>query len=90
MTAADEVEGLVASAVERFGGLDIMVNNAGITRDATMRKMAEEHFRRSSRSIHGGLERHPHCGVDHARERARRHREHVVVAGKVGNFGQTN
>jgi 3-oxoacyl-[acyl-carrier protein] reductase len=37
VTAADDVEGLVASAVERFGGLDIMVNNAGITRDATMR-----------------------------------------------------
>ena len=44
VTAADEVEGLVASAVERFGGLDIMVNNAGITRDATMRKMTEEQF----------------------------------------------
>ena len=27
-----------------FGSLDIMVNNAGITRDATMRKMTEEQF----------------------------------------------
>jgi NAD(P)-dependent dehydrogenase (short-subunit alcohol dehydrogenase family) len=35
---------LVAAAVEMFGGLDVMVNNAGITRDATMRKMTEEQF----------------------------------------------
>ncbi len=44
VTQADEVEALIRTAVERFGGLDIMVNNAGITRDATMRKMTEEQF----------------------------------------------
>ncbi|MBW0013504.1 MAG: SDR family NAD(P)-dependent oxidoreductase, partial [Mycobacterium sp.] len=35
VTQAAEVETLINTAVERFGGLDIMVNNAGITRDAT-------------------------------------------------------
>ena len=44
VTQAAEVDTLVATAVEQFGGLDIMVNNAGITRDATMRKMTEEQF----------------------------------------------
>ena len=44
VTKSDEVDVLVAAAVERFGGLDIMVNNAGITRDATLRKMTEEQF----------------------------------------------
>ena len=44
VTKADEVDALVAAAVEHFGGLDIMVNNAGITRDATMRKMTEQQF----------------------------------------------
>ncbi|WP_395307442.1 3-oxoacyl-ACP reductase FabG [Mycobacterium sp. AMU20-3851] len=39
-----EVEALVGAAVDTFGSLDIMVNNAGITRDATMRKMTEEQF----------------------------------------------
>jgi 3-oxoacyl-[acyl-carrier protein] reductase len=44
VTNGDEVEALVDAAVARFGGLDIMVNNAGITRDATMRKMTEDQF----------------------------------------------
>ena len=44
VTQAAEVETLAATAVEQFGGLDIMVNNAGITRDATMRKMTEDQF----------------------------------------------
>ncbi|MBV8965241.1 MAG: SDR family NAD(P)-dependent oxidoreductase, partial [Mycobacteriaceae bacterium] len=44
VTRAADVETLVSTAVEGFGDLDIMVNNAGITRDATMRKMTEEQF----------------------------------------------
>jgi 3-oxoacyl-[acyl-carrier protein] reductase len=44
VTRAADVDDLVSTAVERFGGLDVMVNNAGITRDATMRKMTEEQF----------------------------------------------
>jgi len=44
VTSGDEVEALVAAAVSRFGGLDVMVNNAGITRDATLRKMTEDQF----------------------------------------------
>ena len=44
VTSAVQVEALVAAAVEQFGRLDVMVNNAGITRDATLRKMTEEQF----------------------------------------------
>lgn len=44
VTSAADVDALVAAAVEWGGGLDVMVNNAGITRDATMRKMTEEQF----------------------------------------------
>jgi 3-oxoacyl-[acyl-carrier protein] reductase len=44
VTKADDVEALVNAAVSEFGALDVMVNNAGITRDATMRKMTEDQF----------------------------------------------
>ncbi|SNT52865.1 3-oxoacyl-[acyl-carrier protein] reductase [Rhodococcoides kyotonense] len=44
MTSAEDVQALVDSAVASFGSIDIMVNNAGITRDATMRKMTEDQF----------------------------------------------
>jgi 3-oxoacyl-[acyl-carrier protein] reductase len=44
VTVSDDVDALVGAAVQEFGGLDVMVNNAGITRDATMRKMTEDDF----------------------------------------------
>lgn len=40
----DEVDSLMRAAVDRFGHLDVVVNNAGLTRDATMRKMTEDDF----------------------------------------------
>ncbi len=44
VTSSDDVARLLAAATDSFGSLDVMVNNAGITRDATMRKMTEEQF----------------------------------------------
>ena len=44
VTSADDVAALLAAATDTFGSLDVMVNNAGITRDATMRKMTEQQF----------------------------------------------
>ena len=44
VTSASDVQALVDTAVASFGPIDVMVNNAGITRDATMRKMTEEQF----------------------------------------------
>jgi 3-oxoacyl-[acyl-carrier protein] reductase len=40
----EDVEGLLTLAQDAFGGVDVMVNNAGITRDATMRTMTEQQF----------------------------------------------
>jgi len=39
-----EVEDLVAVAKEKFGNIDIMVNNAGITKDTLILRMKEEDF----------------------------------------------
>ena len=39
-----EVENLVSVAKEKFGNIDIMVNNAGITKDTLILRMKEEDF----------------------------------------------
>ena len=39
-----DVENLVAAAKEKFGVVDIMVNNAGITKDTLILRMKEEDF----------------------------------------------
>ncbi|PBC36056.1 3-oxoacyl-ACP reductase FabG [Rhodococcus sp. ACPA4] len=44
VTSGEDVQALLDVATASFGSIDIMVNNAGITRDATMRKMTEEQF----------------------------------------------
>lgn len=40
----DEAQKLVDSAVAEFGGVDVLVNNAGITRDTLLMRMSEEDF----------------------------------------------
>ena len=40
----DEVQALVAFTVEKYGELDIMVNNAGINRDGMLHKMTAENW----------------------------------------------
>ena len=37
-------EAMVAQAIDQFGGLDIVVNNAGILRDVIFHKMTEEEW----------------------------------------------
>jgi NAD(P)-dependent dehydrogenase (short-subunit alcohol dehydrogenase family) len=46
VTTAGEVEALVASAVEAWGGLDVMVNNAGVGVAATVVNTTEEDYER--------------------------------------------
>ena len=40
----NQAAGLVQTAVETFGGLDVLVNNAGIVRDRMMANTSEEEF----------------------------------------------
>jgi 3-oxoacyl-(acyl-carrier-protein) reductase len=41
---AEAVEPMVASVVEHFGKIDVLVNNAGITRDRSLAKMSHEEW----------------------------------------------
>lgn len=42
----EDAEALVALVIEDFGGIDIVVNNAGITKDTLLMRMTEEDFNR--------------------------------------------
>ena len=91
VTKADEVDALVAAAVEQFGGLDIMVNNAGITRDATMRKMTEEQFDQVIAVHLKGTWNGTKAAAAIMRENKRGAIVNMSsISGKVGLVGQTN
>ena len=44
VTAPDFADRFVAAALDHFGGLDIIVNNAGYTRDGVIQKMSDEQW----------------------------------------------
>ena len=44
VTAPDFGDRFVAAALDSFGGLDIIVNNAGYTWDSVIQKMTDEQF----------------------------------------------
>ena len=44
VTNKDEIEILVKKAIEEFGSIDVLVNNAGITRDGLLMRMNEKDF----------------------------------------------
>jgi 3-oxoacyl-[acyl-carrier protein] reductase len=91
VTDADEVEALISAAVTEFGGLDIMVNNAGITRDATMRKMTEDQFDQVIAVHLKGTWNGTRKAADVMREQQRGAIVNISsISGKVGLIGQTN
>ena len=91
VTSSEEVDALIAAAVQWGGGLDVMINNAGITRDATMRKMTEEHFDQVI-AVHV---KGTWNGLRAAAAVMRENKRGAIVnmssiSGKVGMVGQTN
>ncbi|MFE7224646.1 3-oxoacyl-ACP reductase FabG [Nocardioides sp. NPDC057577] len=91
VVSAEDVERALETAVATYGSLDIVVNNAGITRDATMRKMTEDQF---DQVIAVHLKGCWH-GTRLAAARMREQKSGAIVnissiSGKVGMVGQTN
>jgi 3-oxoacyl-[acyl-carrier protein] reductase len=96
--AADQ---LIQRAIDSFGKIDIIVNNAGYTLDAPIHKMSDEHFQ-AMLDIHTVVPfRVIRAAAPHLREPAKKEREEGVevfrkivnissTSGTFGNAGQAN
>jgi 3-oxoacyl-[acyl-carrier protein] reductase len=99
----DEARRMMESAVERFGQVDVLVNNAGITRDKTFHNLDDDLWDfvldvNLRTAFHSTLAAMPHMRETAKREMSEhgqpsRHRKITFttsVAALVGNAGQAN
>ncbi|HEY1273908.1 MAG TPA: SDR family NAD(P)-dependent oxidoreductase [Thermoleophilaceae bacterium] len=101
LTQSGVPDQLVQKAVDEFGRLDIIVNNAGYTWDGVAHKMTDEQFQ-AMLDIHTVVPfRVLRAAAPHLREPAKKEREEGVevfrkvvnvssVSGTMGNAGQVN
>jgi 3-oxoacyl-[acyl-carrier protein] reductase len=89
VTNPAQVEAMMKQIQERHGGLDVLVNNSGIIRDRTMKKMSVEEFESVLRVNVTGT-----FNVTKAAAAILRNDGRVInlssVSGQMGLFGQAN
>jgi 3-oxoacyl-[acyl-carrier protein] reductase len=91
VTSADDFETMLTGAEASFGPIDVMVNNAGMTRDATMRKMSEEDFDDVIAVHLKGCWLGTKAAAARMRDRGCGSIVNISsISGKVGMIGQTN
>lgn len=87
----ESVQQMVEKVIDRFGTVDILINNAGITRDATLVKMTEENFQAVLNVNLNGVF---NCTQGVAAHMIEKGKGKIIntssVSGIYGNFGQTN
>ena len=86
-----QAEALVKFAIETFGDLSILVNNAGITKDTLIMMMSEADW---DTVINTNLKSTFNCSKAAVRHMMRKRYGRIInmssVAGQMGNPGQTN
>ena len=87
----EDVERLVRETRERFGRIDFLVNNAGITRDTLFVRMKDEEWDEVlAVNLKGAFYATRACAKAMMRQRSGRIINIASVAGVMGNAGQVN
>jgi 3-oxoacyl-[acyl-carrier protein] reductase len=90
VTRRDEVERMVAGVVAEHGRLDILINNAGINRDAMSHKMTEEQWDQVLTVNLKGTFLCAQAALPRMRERGWGRVVNTSSVGSLGNIGQAN
>ncbi|MCZ6895663.1 MAG: SDR family NAD(P)-dependent oxidoreductase, partial [Gammaproteobacteria bacterium] len=87
----EDAEQMVADAIDNFGQLDAVVNNAGILRDRMFHKMSIEEWQAVIDVHLNGSFYVSRAAASHFRERETGAYVHMTsTSGLIGNFGQAN
>lgn len=87
----DAAKSIVETTFDSFGGIDILINNSGITRDTLMLRMKEEDFDDVlSVNVKGTWNMIKHVTRNMLKQKSGRIINISSVVGEIGNAGQTN
>jgi 3-oxoacyl-[acyl-carrier protein] reductase len=87
----EDADRLVEAAKERFGRLDLLVNNAGITRDGLLIRMKDDDWDRvMETNLRGAFLMTRAAAKSMVRQRSGRIINIASAAGAMGNAGQAN
>lgn len=91
VSKSDQVEAMVKAVKELFGSIDVLVNNAGITRDGLLARMSEENYDMviavNQKSVYNMMR---YVAPIMMKQRSGRIINMSSVAGLHGNAGQFN
>lgn len=87
----DGAKAIIDEVVERFGRIDVLINNAGITRDGLVMRMKEEHYDDvMNTNLKGTFNMCRHITKIMLKQRAGTIINMSSVVGLMGNAGQVN
>jgi acetoacetyl-CoA reductase len=86
----EQAKNLIDAAVEQYGKLDVLVNNAGITVDKTMKKMTPEDWDKVVTVDLNSCFYTFKAAMEHLMESGGRVINISSFVGQAGNFGQAN